>query len=262
MDLVFFAGPVIVKQAFKDVPWKTPTSIVPIQGAGSTYFSNLADSLRDGSGRVLPNLLRQYGHTTRQDIGRLYLCSYSAGWGLLNKVFLNDADRAEVDACVLSDSSFGTGLHGHAKFAADAIRGTKLMVATTSNNSANAAMGIMKTGRSTWLDIQAEAISLAQCYCLPRIESARAPMPEPSGGVQHTGSGLYWYDYVKPGSPDNQGNDFTHGEHHDLGAAAWSAYLANPPYGLLMGWKQLVGVGVAVAGAAAAWRIIKGKWRP
>jgi hypothetical protein len=258
-DLVIFAGPVIVKQTFKNIPWKTPTTIVPIQGAGSTHFANLAASLKDGQGRILPNLLRQHAHVSRQEVGKLYLCAYSAGWGLLNALFKVDADREEVDACVLTDAAFGTGLHGHAKYAADAIRGDKLMVATTTNNSANASLGILKTARSTWLDIQQEAIGLAQCYCEPGQVSARAPMPEPSGGVWKTGGSLYWYDYVKPGSADNQGNDLTHGEHHDLAPAAWTAYLANPPFGVssLMGWKQWVGAGVAAAGLLASYLMLR-----
>jgi hypothetical protein len=261
MDLVIFAGPVILKDFFKSIPWKNETHVVTVNGAGSTYFSNLADQLRDGNGRILPNLLRQYAHVARTDIDHLALCSYSAGWGLLNKVFLVDADRPEIDGVVLSDSAFGTGLHGHEKFAADAMDGKRLMVIHNSNNSANAAMGILKTARSTVLEIT-EAACAGDGSRLSQTD-VRQPMPVPSGGVWHAGK-FFWLDYVKPGSPDNQGNDFTHAEHHDLAAKAWEAYLVPLFAGELLSfpWKPVLGAGAAVAGVATAWRIWNGRWRP
>jgi hypothetical protein len=258
-DLVIFAGPVIVKPAFKAIQWANPTSVVTVNGAGSTYFANLADSLRDGQGRILPSLLSRYARTTRDQVGHLALCSYSAGWGLLNKVFLVDADRAEVDACVLSDSAFGTGLHGHEAFAADAMDGERLMVGHSSNNSANAAMGIMKTGRSTWQEIIGAATA-ASGHSLSQTD-VRPPMPAPSGGVWNAGK-FFWLDYVKPGSADNQGNDFTHAEHHDLAANAWSAYLVPYFAGKSIGgfpWKPVLGVGVAATGVAVAAYTLMGR---
>lgn len=250
VDLVIFAGPVIVKPAFREIPWRRPTEIVEVAGpSNTTLFSGLADSLRDSSGRVLPGLLRRYAHVERSEVDHLALCAWSAGWALLNRIFQVEADRREIDACVLSDAAFGTGLHGHALMAADAILGRCLMVATTTNNSANPALGIMKTGRETWLEINQEAIELAGGRGL-RMRPARAesPLTPPSGGVWRTGSRLYWYDYTAPGSPRGTGNDYSHLEHHDMAPAAWTAYLV-PDFA---GPSRLVLIGAALAGAGIA----------
>ena len=267
MDLVIFAGPVIVKPSFKQIPWRRPTTIIPIVGSGSTFFANLASQLRDSNGRVLPGLLRRYAGVERSQVDKVAMCSFSAGWGLLNSMFRNEADRREVNACVLSDSAFGAGLHGHAAYAADAILGRCLTVATTTNNSANPQLGIMRTARQTWREIQEEAIEASGCHCQPNARKAREPMPAPSGGVWNTGSLLYWYDYVVPGSPDNQGDDFTHVQHHDMAALAWTAYLA--PYfngegmgeGLIPSWKAAVGVGIAATGLGVGYYLYRTRKR-
>ena len=255
MDLVIFAGPVIVKPAFREIPWERPTDIVAISGSGSSYFGNLGAQLRDEQGRILPSLLRRYAGVERSEIDRLSLTAWSAGWGLLNQVFKDPRDRAEVDACVASDASFGTGLTGYEAYAADAINGDALMVSHTTNNSANPALGIMKTGRETWVEIQEHAIAISGCRCEPREIDARPPMPPASGGVWKTGSRLFWYDYVAPGSPAGHGNDFSHAEHHDLAVEAWTAYLV--PRSLGVPWQMLAGGLIAAAGistGAYLWR--------
>lgn len=255
-DLVIFAGPVYLKKAFKEIQWKRPTKVAVIEGAGSSTFVALAEALRDSSGRILPTVISKYVGGKRSDYDKLCVSSYSAGWGLWNEVFKRDDDRRDIDACVLADSAFGGMLTGHAKFAADAINGKKLMVATTTNNSANWAKGILKTGRKTWTEIQAHAITTSGCHCKPRRISAVHPMPQPSGGLWKTGggwfdtSGLYWYDYVKPGSPDNQGNDFSHAEHHDLAAPAWQAHVV--PYFAGTDPRMYIGLGAAAVGVGAA----------
>jgi hypothetical protein len=255
VDLVIFVGPVIVKPAFRTIPWERPTEIVAIAGSGSSYFGSLGAQLRDADGRVIPNLLRRHAGVDRSEIDRLALCAWSAGWGLLNQCFKDERDRRDVNACIASDAAFGTGLTGYEKYAADAINGDALMVATTTNNSANPALGIMKTARETWTETQANAISLSGCRCEPREVSPRDPMPAASGGVWRTGRSLYWYDYVEPGSPAGHGNDFSHAEHHDLAVEAWTAYLVDYPSA--MPWPKVVGGGLAVAGLGAAvyiWR--------
>lgn len=253
-DLVIFAGPVILKPAFKQIPWRTPTHVVAIPGSGSSYFGSMGASLRDGSGRVLPNLLSRYASaTTRADWDKVALCAWSAGWGLLNQVFKQEFDRREVDACIATDAAFGTGLTGYEAYAADAIQGRSLMVATTTNNSANPALGIMTTARQTWLEIEQHAMDATGAGS--HEVSAKPPMPDASGGVWRTGSSLYWYDYVAPNSPAGYGNDFTHAEHHDLAPLAWEAYLV--PFFAATPWQFVVGLGLAatgVAGAAMIWR--------
>ena len=80
-------------------------------------------------------------------------------------------------------------------------------------------------------------------------------MPPASGGVWKTGSRLFWYDYVAPGSPAGHGNDFSHAEHHDLAVEAWTAYLV--PRSLGVPWQMLAGGLIAAAGistGAYLWR--------
>jgi len=243
--VVVFAGPVIVKPAFDAIAWGRPTRIVPVVGAGSSYFQQLAASLRR-DGRILPSLLERYVGMPRSEIGRLVLCSYSAGWGLLNEIFQVDADRADVNACVLSDSAFGGPLRGHEAFAADAIWGRKLMVLTNSNNAANAALGIMKTARETVTELLDDARDQSGALLGFHRVQVRAPLTVPSGGAWRLGK-CFWLDYVQPGAADNTGNDYTHGEHHDLAAAVWQAYLV--PY--LSGWPIVFPWGYVLGGAAA-----------
>jgi hypothetical protein len=255
VDLVIFAGPVIVRPEFKAIPWKRPTEIVPIVGSGSSYFGSLGSQLRDSDGRVIPRLLRNYAGVDRSEVDRLALCAWSAGWGLLNQAFKDERDRRDVDACIASDAAFGTGLTGYESYAADAINGDALMVATTTNNSANPSLGIMKTARETWVETQQNAIGLSGCGCSPREVGPRDPMPPASGGVWKTGRALYWYDYVVPGSATGHGNDFSHAEHHDLAVEAWTAYLVDYPSALP--WSKIVGGLLAAAGigtAAYIWR--------
>lgn len=261
MDLVIFAGPVIVKPAFRAIPWERETRIVEVTGSGSTHFSNLASSLQSSDGRILPGLLRRYAQVERGEVDRLALCAWSAGWGLLNRIFRVDADRAEVDACVASDASFGTGLTGYERYAADAILGTHLMVSTTTNNSANPALGIMKTGRDTWLEIQQGAREIVSAstgrHYEPREVAPRPPMPRASGGVWRTGSKLFWYDYVAPGSAAGFGNDFSHAEHHDLAVEAWTAYLVPAYDGWSLPWQAWVGIGLGLTGLGIGWATLR-----
>ena len=263
MDLVIFAGPVIVKSAFRQIPWERETRIVEVTGSGSTYFSNLAGELQGADGRILPGLLRRYARLERAEVDRLALCAWSAGWGLLNRIFRVDADRAVVDACVASDASFGTGLTGYSRFAADAIRGERLMVSTTTNNSANPQLGIMKTGRDTWLEIQGEARDLVRSEMgrsyEPRQIAAKDPMPPASGGVWRTGAQLYWYDYVQPGSPAGHGNDLSHAQHHDLAVEAWTAYLVPEFGGWQIPWQAWVGIGLGLAGLGIGWATLRSR---
>jgi hypothetical protein len=210
--------------------------------------------LRDSSGRVLPSLLRRYaGGSTRADWDKVALTAWSAGWGLLNQVFKQEADRREVDACIATDAAFGSGLTGYEAYAADAIDGRCTFVATTTNNPANYRLGIMKTARDTWVEIQNAAVGMAGGY--PKQVGPKSPMPPASGGVWRTGKSLYWYDYVAPGSAPGHGNDFTHAEHHDLAPLAWEAYLV--PLFAGTPWQLYGGLGLAAAGvigAAVVWR--------
>jgi hypothetical protein len=254
VDVVVFAGPVILKAAFQQIEWERPTKVVPIPMAGSSAFQSLAMSMKR-NGRILPTLLDRYVQMSRDQIDKLALCSYSAGWGLLNEIFQIDEDRAEVDACILNDSAFGGPLLGHEMFAADAMQNRKLMVVTNTNNAANATLGIMKTARQTVEEMLGRAHDLSGSLFGFSKTRARAPLTQPSGGAWRLGR-CVWLDYVAPDSPNNTGNDYTHAEHHDLAAPTWEAYLA--PYfgGRIFNptLKYILGAAAAAGGGYAAYR--------
>lgn len=252
--MVVFAGPVVLKPAFENIEWDRPTKVVPIPMAGSSAFQGLAMSLKR-HGRILPTLLERYVQMSRDEIDKLALCSYSAGWGLLNEVFQIDEDRAGVDACVLNDSAFGGPLRGHELFAADAIRNRKMMVVTNTNNAANANLGIMKTARETVEEMLGGAQELSGALFGFSKARARAPLTQPSGGAWRLGR-CVWLDYVSPGSQSNTGNDYTHAEHHDLAAPTWEAYLAPYFAGRIFNptWKYILGAAAVAGGGYAAYR--------
>lgn len=257
MDVVVYAGPVILKPGFHDIEWDRETKVVPIPMAGSSTFQRLAWSLTK-QGRILPSLLERYVGLRRDQIGNLALCSYSAGWGLLNEVFKIDSDRAEVDACVLNDSAFGGPLRGHELFAADAINNRKLMVVTNTNNAANVKLGIVKTARDTVTEMLDNAVADSGALFDFQRTKARPPLTQPSGGAWRLGK-CVWLDYVEPGAPNNRGNDYTHGEHHDLAAPTWQAYLA-PYFGgrlYAQWWKYVLTGSVAAVGGYSAWRFLR-----
>jgi hypothetical protein len=242
MDLVFFAGPVIVGSAFQQIDWfGRQVQIVPIPGAGSAYFSDLAEQLRDPNGRILPRLMATYAPHAR-GVDHVALAAYSAGHGLLNKITDVEADRKAVSAVLLHDATFsGAGdppKRGYVKFGVDAARGSKLMVSTTTHITP----GGYLSGRDSWVPIwnavQQETGRAA------KLVSPEPPTPPASGGWWSIGARLYWGDYVQPGSAVNTGNDLTHVQHHDLAPAIWQAYLAP--------WFRGPSLGIYIAGGALA----------
>ncbi len=239
-DLVLFAGPVVVS-ALGTIPWRRPTVVVPIQGSGSSYFAQLAEQLRGSDGRILPNLLQRYAPNVNVD--KLALCAYSAGHGLLDRVFQVPEDRERIDASIVSDatfSSFGAPpKEGYVQFGVDAALGRRLFVSTTANTSD----GSHATGRDSWLSVWDE---IEQRTGKPAHRASLEPgMPAPSGGVWGIGTALTWYDYADASGQ----SDISHGAHHDLAGAAWGAYLA-PYFGGVPDW--LIGAGLAAAGGAGA----------
>lgn len=249
-DVVFFAGPVILKPAFKQIDWLgRDVKIVPIEGAGSSYFAELAESLRDRSGRILPTLVQRYAPGV--EIDKIAFAAYSAGHGLLNKLGDNDADRPHIDAMILSDATFNAfstpAKRGYVKYGIDAAAGNCLFVSTTANTTG----GTHMTGRDSW-QLVWDAVS-EQTGSWSRQVSPRAPVPEASGGWWKMGSKLYWGSYTQPNSPPTQGNDLTHEQHHDLAPAVWQAYLA-PFFAGRLGvpWWAIASAGLA-AGLGGAW---------
>lgn len=241
---MLFAGPVIVTEEFRQIDWRgRDVVIIPIVGAGSTHFVNLATSLRDGDGRILPRLLSRYAKGIGS-IDKVALAAYSAGWGLLEMVARDDADRARISAYVLSDACFGGGKRGYEKFAADAARGERLMVASTAHTTP----GSYPSGRESWSMVW-EQVQQSTGRRPSRV-SPESPAPAASGGWWRMGE-LYWGDYTQPGSKRNQGNDLSHEQHHYLAPELWQAYLAPYLAGRGIPWLQ-VGLGAAAGIAAGA----------
>lgn len=256
-DLVFFAGPVVVTAAHKQINWRgRDVRVIPIVGEGSANFESLAESLRGADKRILPNLIAKYAPGVQPE--QVALCAYSAGWGLLNRIADVPADRQAVTAMILSDAVFSggnpnTGQGGVAKsgfswFGADAIQGDRLMVATTAHTTS----GEYLTGRQSFRLVWEKARQISECFCAPQEISPRSPVPAASGGWWQLGSNFFWGDYTKPNALPNQGNDLSHGQHNDLSAAVWQAYLA--PW--LAGERgTLMKLGLAVAGVWAGAQI-------
>lgn len=241
-DVVFFAGPIIVKPAFQNIDWfGRQVAIVPIAGAGSSHFSALAEELRAADGRILPNLIARYAKGLSVD--KLALAAYSAGHGLLNKIADNDRDRQDVDAMVLSDATFNafnTGAkRGYVKFGIDAAKGRRLMVSTTANTTDGTHMTGRDSFRLVW-----DAV-MQNTGKRDKVVDPRAPAPLANGGWHKIGSLLYWGDYYSS----------THGEQHDLGAAIWQAYLAPYFAGRLTPWWPWALAGLlGGTGSALIWK--------
>lgn len=246
-DLILWCGPVVITEEFRQIDWfGRDVRIVTIPGHGSSYFASLGNQFKDAEGRILPALLRRY---TPRDVGALdhvVMGAYSAGWALLNKVAAINADRERLSAMMLSDAVFGGGKTGYEKFAVDAARGQRLMVATTAHTTP----GHYPSGRESWEMVW----QAAERQTGKRARDVKAPPPVPpaSGGWRRLGSSLYWGDYTVPGSKRNEGNDISHEQHHYLAPEIWQAYLA--PYlagqGAIPWWPIAAG---AVAGAAAGY---------
>ena len=222
MDLVIFAGPVIVTEAHKRIDWRRrDVRIVPIVFDGSSNGKALAESLRDSAGRILPNLLAKYAPGITPD--QIALASFSAGYGLLDPILAVPEDRARVTATCFADSVFLAGdprtgqggpVHpGAVAFGAEAVDGDKLLVSTSAHSSDGSYLTGMQSWTLTWEAIRKES----GCYCEPSRVKPKAPVPEPELGFFQLGSSCYWGDY---------GNALTHGEHNALSAAIWQAYLS------------------------------------
>jgi hypothetical protein len=245
MDLVFFAGPVILRPDFQSIDWEgRDVRIVPIVGEGSANFSALADSLASG-GSILDGMFARYAKVPISSVERIAVCAYSAGHGLMSKLLLLPHDRARIDAVVLSDACYDslgttTPKPGYLAYALEAADGAHRMVSTTGNTTDG---GYLSAAQSWGLVFDA-------------VEAQRGPasqvtppsvVPAASGGWWRRGE-LFWGNYTAPGSPPNSGNDFTHGGQHDLAPRIWQGYLA--PWFARSATAPYLLAGAAVGGLA------------
>ncbi len=254
MDLVIFAGPVIVTAAHKAIDWGgRDVRILPIVFDGSSNGKALAESLRDSQGSILPRLLEKYAPGITPE--KIALASFSAGYGLLDPILAVPEDRARVTATCFADSVFLAGnpktgaggpVHpGAVAFGAEAVHGEKLLVSTSAHSTDGSYLTGMQSWTLTWEAIRKEAA----CFCEPRRVTPKPPVPAPPLGFFELGSSCYWGDY---------GDMLTHGEHNALSAAIWQAYLA-PWLGRSAMGAALLGAAVGAAAALAAWARARAK---
>lgn len=181
-DAVFFfkAGvPKDLPSGIKGIALDPPESCMcgGVDPRCSSAYSCLWQSLRDSTGRVIPNLRKKYGVE-----GRIAFAPFSAAHGFVNPLLNNDADRAETSAVLLFDATFGGGKTGYVKAAKDAVAGKLLLVSATGNSG----------GDKFWRD---EVLAPAGLLSSLSSSAARVPMPQPSGGVFQAGE-LWYYRFV------------------------------------------------------------------
>jgi hypothetical protein len=249
-DVVFFLKEIAKG---KDLPWPGPVKLIAVDpsewfcgGADprcSTAYTNMhAAFSAAGGGPALPGFVAKYARGVT-DIGRIAFVGFSAAHGFLNPLLANDQDRAAVSAVLLLDATFGGGKTGYKKAALDAAKGRMLLATTTANTGGDAGWQLV------WNDVQA-AYGRA-----PKEIEAPPGMFQPSGGAWKLGDLLYYYRFVDP-----KGNSEL--PHWEMGKATvplmqsmlvpyWSGQLGGLP------WGPIAGVGLALAGGAFAWRLLR-----
>lgn len=203
-DVVFFLK-AMPNQAMRDLHWPKETKLIPLSPAvsgepNSAHYSQLAASLKDADGRILPNLLSKYAKGL--DVERVAFVGFSAAHGFLDPFARNDADREATSAYLLFDATFDGfgakhGKPGYVAFARDAAEGDRLMVTTTANSATwdpVAKKATHLTGNESWQLVWADL--LAEGYSESEAEP-RGSMPPADGGVHRIGD-LFWYEYVTP----------------------------------------------------------------
>jgi hypothetical protein len=212
----------------------------------STAYSQMWSAL-GGKAGVMPTLRKKYGID-----GRVAFVSFSAGHGFMNPLLNVDSDRADVSAVLLVDSTFGGGKTGYVKAAIDASFGKLLLATATSNTGGD------KDWRKYVWDPAIEATGKT-----PQKVPARAPMPEPSGGVMQLGDLCVYYRFVD----EKGGTEMPHWQMGKIQNKFVDATLAPYWAGALGGaslldgdWKKWLPVVVGAAGATAAiWWLLRGR---
>jgi hypothetical protein len=247
--------------------------ILTITGNGSSYFSGLANGWTGSDGRILPNLLKQYGRSAL-DYDKIAVTGFSAGHGLFGPLLLADGDS--IDAAVLFDSCFtgkgppshpSNGKDGYASFGARAIRGEKLFVLTSSHGENDPTLVATATGSQCALESFRRAVEDAGGSDEPFTVPPGVPTNRPSGNFYaptkvvsevetHRDGNFFVLDY---------GPAYYHGDHinllsRDILSAFMAPYLSTGEIpGLVGGWALetfskvpwwAILLGVAAAGGA------------
>ena len=132
-DLFVWGGPVTPKQP-NAVQWTRPTKVVTISNTGSSANYSAYQAL-SAEGFAWQALCRKANLSPAQ-LGSLGIGGFSAFHGFANAMLSNPEDRARVCYVHLADAcSQSTGSRdpkqGYYEFALEAVRGKKLLVATS-----------------------------------------------------------------------------------------------------------------------------------
>lgn len=198
----------------------------------SSAYSCLWQSLRDSSGRVIPNLRKKYNVDDK-----IAFAAFSAAHGFMNPLLNNDADRADTSAVFLFDAVFGGGKDGYVKAAKDAAAGKLLLVSVTSDKGTTDALN---NGDYAWRKHVLEPAGLASISST----SASAPVPTPAGGVFRAGE-LWYYRFMH--------SELPHWEIGKILGPAIRAHLGSYLSGGSAGSKPFPWTWVLGGVAAAAW---------
>lgn len=199
-SLLIWGGPVFCDTPSK-VPWLSEVQSVCRPIAGSSANSQMAETFRDASGRILPNFLASFG-LSRDQFERVATAGFSAFHGFNNLILDSDADL--IDGTVCLDSCFSDPAKlvkkGYSKFAGLAAAGEKLMVMTASSGGGPGSGKTIcdtcadySTGyECVWANATAGAAAAGASF-EPFEVPAGVPVPE-QGSAQRAGH-LYVLDY-------------------------------------------------------------------
>jgi hypothetical protein len=221
-SLLIWGGPVFCNTPDK-VPWLSDVRSVCKPVNGSSANSQLAESFRDGSGRILPSFLASFG-LARDQFERVATAGFSAFHGFNNLILDSDADL--IDGTVCLDSCFSSPeklvKKGYSKFAAMAAAGDKLMVMTASSGGGKGSGATIGPGvpdystgyECVWANAEAGAAAAGVSF-EPFEVPAGVPVPE-RGSAQRAGH-LYVLDYR---------DQYMHGDHiNKFGVNVLSGFL-------------------------------------
>jgi len=274
-DLFVWGGPVTPKQP-NAVQWGKPTKVLTISNTGSDKNQAAYQALA-ASGFAWPALATKAG-IDPAELGSLGIGGFSAFHGFANTMLANPEDRARVSYVHLADACFqSTGTRspksGYYQFALEAVRGQKLLVATSNgpwdedihycydygDARGNVCYALTSGSRCIQNVWEAVAAETGASVKTPKIPPG---VPAPSRAMQM--GNFLWFHYDPSVDPE------PHGFHViKLGTpfiqyfgAPWMASRTYPgmPEG---GSSQSTKIFYAIGGAAAAAGILWGinRWR-
>lgn len=254
-DLLIWGGPVMASNlagvALPDSVHVETFNRGPDGGFGSSSFSLLAQSMQGPDGRILPSLLASRG-LSREQFGKVAIAGFSAFHGLASPLLAADGDQ--IDAAFLLDSCF-SGVSppwekaGYVAFAAEAARGRKAMVFTSSAGGGPGGQYPSSTG-SQCAVANAQAGAAAAGVSLDAYDPP-ASMPPMSQGAGYRAGNLIVLDYA---------GQFLHGDHvNRFGADTLNTYLV-PFYAGSFGgsvFGDAAGPLLFVGAAVAAYALVR-----